>query len=195
MTQGKLSCAVPSLETPVKAECPLVAPSITLEYGYELIICITMPSLFYCIFLAFCSWLQHVFVSSNTEAGSSNVSWSAFHASHEDSASSDLPTTTSCLLPLFQEDAATVAMVKHSLDIIKKLTGITNPGQTPVVAMDQPLFAIAKNVQWKWPLVYGETKIVIMFRGFHSALKTLGDFFKKQWMDISSCAGWSCNCW
>lgn len=122
------------------------------------------------------------------------MSWSAFHASHEDFASSDLPTTTSCLLPLFQEDAATVAMVKHSLDVINKLTGITNPGQTPVVAMDQPLFAIAKNVQWKWPLVYGETKIVIMFRGFHSALKTLGDFFKKQWMDISSCAGWSCNC-
>ena len=111
------------------------------------------------------------------------MSWSAFHANHYDFLSSDMPTTTSCLLPLFQEYAATVAMVRHSLDIIKKLTGITNPGQTPVVAVDQPLFAIAKNVQWKWPLVYGEGKVVVMFGGLHielAALKTLGNLLKSS---------------
>ena len=94
-----------------------------------------------------------------------------------------LPTATSCLLPLFQEDAATVAMIKHSLDIIKKLTDITNPGQSPVVAVDQPLFAIAKNVQWKWPLLYGEAKVVVMFGGLHielAALKTLGNLLKSS---------------
>jgi hypothetical protein len=87
------------------------------------------------------------------------------------------------LLPLFQEDAATVAMVRHSLDVIKKIIDITNPGQTPVIAMDQPLFAIAKNVQWKWPSVYGEDRIVIMFGGLHielAALKTLGDLLKSS---------------
>ena len=111
------------------------------------------------------------------------MSWSAFHANHGDFSSSDMPTTTSCLLPLFQEDAATVAMVRHSLDIIKKLTDITNPGQTPVVAVDQPLFVIAKSVQWKWPLVYGEGKVVVMFEGLHielAALKTLGNLLKSS---------------
>ena len=78
--------------------------------------------------LLFCRWLKHVCITANTGAGTSNVSWSAFHANHGDFSSSDMPTTTSCLLPLFQEDAATVAMVRHSLDIIKKLTDITNPG-------------------------------------------------------------------
>ena len=36
VTEGKLSCAVPSLEKPVTTECPLVSPSIKLEYRYEL---------------------------------------------------------------------------------------------------------------------------------------------------------------
>lgn len=38
MTGGKLSCAIPSLAKPVTTECPLVAPSIKLEYRYKLII-------------------------------------------------------------------------------------------------------------------------------------------------------------
>ena len=111
------------------------------------------------------------------------MSWSAFHASRDDLSNSDMPTGTLCLLPLFQEDAATVAMVRHSMDVIKKLTDITNPGQTPVMAVDQPLFAIAKNVQWKGPLDYGEIGFVVMFGGLHielAALKTLGDLLKNS---------------
>ena len=71
----------------------------------------------------------------------------------------------------FKKDAATVAMVRHSLDVIKKLKDITNPGQSPIVTVDQPLFAIAKNV--------------IMFGGLHielAALKTLDDL---------KCSGWT----
>ena len=122
-------------------------------------------------------------VGTNT----SNVSWSAFHANCYDPGSSmDIPTDTSCLLPLFEEDAATVAMIRHSLDVIKKATDLINPGQAPVVTVDQPLFAIAKNIQWKWPLVYGEEKFVILFGGLHielAALKTLGDLLQ--------CSGWT----
>ena len=86
--------------------------------------------------------------------------------------------TACCLLPLFQEDAATVAMVRHSLDVIKKVVDITNKGQTPVVAVDQPLFAIAKKIQWKWSQVYGEDKFLVMFGGLHIAMKVLGDLLK-----------------
>ena len=67
---------------------------------------------------------------------------------------------------LFQEDAATVAMVRHSLNVIKKIVDLTNPGQAPVVACDQPLFAIAKNVQWKWPLDYSEDKFLLCLEDF-----------------------------
>ena len=53
--------------------------------------------------------------------------------------------------------------------------------QTPVVTFDQPLFALAKQIQWKWPEEYGEEKFVILFGGLHiemAALKTLGDWLQ-----------------
>ena len=56
-----------------------------------------------------------------------------------------------------------------------------NPGQTPVVTLDQPLFALAKQIQWKWPEKYGEDKMVLMFGGLHieiAVLKTLGDWLR-----------------
>ncbi len=68
-------------------------------------------------------------------------------------------------------------MIKHSLDIVRKAVQHLNAGQTPVVTLDQPLYAIAKQIQWKWPEMYGGDKFVVMFGGLHiemAALKTLG---------------------
>lgn len=51
-----------------------------------------------------------------------------------------------------------------------------NPGQTPVVAAGQPLYALTKQIQWTWP-EYGEDKCLIMFGGLHiemAALRSLG---------------------
>ena len=39
-------------------------------------------------------------------------------------------------------------MTKHGMNILKQITNYLNPGQTPVMAFDQPLFALAKYVQW-----------------------------------------------
>lgn len=83
------------------------------------------------------------------------------------------------MLPLFQEAAHSVAMIKHAVDIARATTQFLNPGQTPVLAVDQPPFAIAKQIQWDWPLQYGD--MVIMFGGLHiemAALKILGDLLK-----------------
>ena len=104
-----------------------------------------------------------------------------FNANRQDLTES--PTTTSSLLPLFQEDAATIAMVRHPLDVIKKVTELVHPGQAPVVPMDQPLFTIAKNIQWTWPSVHGESKFVIMFGGMHiesAALETVGNILESS---------------
>ena len=75
--------------------------------------------------------------------------------------------------------AHTVAMIKYSLDVIKTAVEHLNTGQTPVVAFDQPLYALAKQIQWKLPEKYGEGKFVMMFGGLHIemvALKTIGDW-------------------
>ena len=82
------------------------------------------------------------------------------------------------LLPLFYEKAAIAAMIKHGMDMLKKATQFLNPGQISVVALDAPLFAIAKLVQWNWPQTHGEEDFV-MFGGLHIEMaiwKTFGDF-------------------
>ena len=38
-----------------------------------------------------------------------------------------------------------------------------NPHQIPIMACDQPLYAIEKQIQWNWSLLYGENKVVFKF--------------------------------
>ena len=49
------------------------------------------------------------------------------------------------MLPLLQDEAHSV--VKHALQKISETVRFLNPGQSPVVAADQPLFPLAKQIQ------------------------------------------------
>ena len=82
------------------------------------------------------------------------------------------------LLPLFDEKAATLSMIKHGMNIQQQMTEYLNPGQIPVTTVDQPLFALAKAVQWCWPESHGEKKHLVIFGGLHIEMAlwtTLGD--------------------
>ncbi len=57
-------------------------------------------------------------------------------------------------------------MVKHGMNIIQQITVRVNPGQIPVLTVDQPLYAIAKRIQWKWPADYGETHYVVLMGAY-----------------------------
>ena len=49
------------------------------------------------------------------------------------------------------------------------------------MAVDQPLFALAKQIQWQWPNTYGEDMFIVMFGGLHiemAAFRLLGDLLK-----------------
>ena len=125
-------------------------------------------------------WLEHArrVIEDNTETDE-NISWSALHASRQPQLARTISPTA--LLPLFLDSAHTVAMIRHSMDVVKNTVEHVNPGQTPVATLDQPLFALAKQIQWKWPEKYGEDKMVVMFGGLHiemAALKTLGDWLR-----------------
>ena len=80
-----------------------------------------------------------------------NVPWSAYFPNLQDPVSK--PPAITAILPLFRDVSHTpaTAMVKHGMDIIQQATEHVNPGQTPVFTVDQPLYAIAKRIQWKWP--------------------------------------------
>ena len=87
----------------------------------------------------------------------------------------------SSLMPILQEQTHSVATIKHAMDKVKEVTSFLNPRQTPVMACDQPLCVLAKQIQWEWPEIYGEDRFVAMFRGLHiemAAFKLLGDLLK-----------------
>ena len=112
------------------------------------------------------------------------IAWSAYHAAlQDDSLLNDKQAALTQLLPLFYEKAATAAMIKHSMDVNQQATQFLNPGQVPVLAMDAPLYALAKYIQWKWPQTHGEDQYVIMFGGLHIEMavwKTIGDYLSNS---------------
>ena len=130
-------------------------------------------------------WLETVRTAAacDTNGGRKDLSWAGFHA--------NLQTKTICpdittLLPLFPDAAHSAAMISHAMNIVKKSTDVVNPGQVPVIEVDQPLFAIAKQIQWNWPDSFGEGQLVVLLGGLHTemaALRVLG-----AWLDGS---GWT----
>ncbi|GFO32930.1 hypothetical protein PoB_005943500 [Plakobranchus ocellatus] len=104
------------------------------------------------------------------------ISWAAFHSNQEPSR--DFEVTIGSLLPLFPDDSKSVAMIRHAMCVVKQAVHHLNPGQVPVLTLDQPLFAIAKQIQWNWPNDYGEDKFVMLLGGLHlemASLATIGD--------------------
>ena len=72
------------------------------------------------------------------------------------------------------------------MTIVRKTTNYLNPGQTPVIACDQHLYALAKQIQWAWPDRYGEHCFVVMFGGLHIEIAGLKDLV--NWLQDS---GWT----
>jgi len=116
------------------------------------------------------NWLDHVQntldENSDSANGDLNLSWAAYHASMGASVD-DREISITSLLPLFSEDSKSVAMLRHSMDVISSSVRVLNGDQTPIIAVDQPLFALCKLIQWNWPQKYGEEKFIIMFGAFH----------------------------
>ena len=141
-----------------------------------------------------CNWLKTVHGAltneNDTNYASMNISWSPYFANLQ--ASVPKPPAITALLPLFQDNAHSPAMVKHGMDIIKQVTEHINPGQTPILTVDQPVYALAKKIQWTWPTVYGEDRYVVLMGGLHiemNVLSLLGDWLEGSgWMHAMTAA-------
>lgn len=116
-------------------------------------------------------WLRHVHLTADV------VSDEVVSLSCYSKRGPTVHVSVTSLMPLLQESTHSVATIKHSMDKIKEATNFLNLGQTPVMVVDQSLFALAKQIQWQWPDTYGEDKFIVMFSGLHTkmaALKLLG---------------------
>ena len=163
---------VPPLQGPFVRICPGIKEAFSLEY----------------------KWLEHVRDELNREISQNvlQISSAAFLAKKL-LPNGENQLSRSSLLPLFQEEAASAAMICHAIGVITKAVNFLNQGQVPVVACDQPLYAISKKIQWNFLTVYGEKKPVVMFSGFHTelpALKALGSWIEDSgWTSVLVQAG------
>ena len=113
-------------------------------------------------------WVDYALQKLNSDTALSSedaIVWAAYHSA--DLPNEKNPPCTSALLPLFYEKAATPAMVKHRMNVLKQAIEFVNPGQIPVLAVDQPYCS-----RWrKW--CNGNGKILMEKT---SMLLCLGDF-------------------
>ena len=66
---------------------------------------------------------------------------------------------------------------------LNNAVNIVNHGQTPVIAFDQPLYKIVKDIQWTWSETHGGDSYVVMLGGFHikmTLLKYIGDLLNRS---------------
>ena len=55
------------------------------------------------------------------------------------------------ICPIFVDKAQSPSMMKHAMILAKDRITFLNPGQTPVIRADQPLYSILKQLQWQFP--------------------------------------------
>ena len=129
------------------------------------------------------NWCEHVAnVIENSDDSNDfpkdvAVSWAAYNSRNVDLNQNNVPETISAMLPLFREDSKSVAMMRHTVDVVRRCVETVNPGQIPVIEANQPLFKLLKEVQWTWLETHGENSVVILLGGLHikmTLLKAMG---------------------
>ena len=128
---------VPPLILP--SSTPVVPPQNGDLIGNDM----SLPNAFQCEK----SWLENVFeeLTQGDVQKDEYISWAAYHASLHNELSQSI--SLGVMLPLFKEQAHSPVMIRHSMSVVRKAVKFLNPGQIPVVTFDQPLYAIAKQVQ------------------------------------------------
>ena len=93
-------------------------------------------------------WLNHLWerLGKETLEKDDYLSWAGFHVSRQPP-STHTPAII-LLLPMFLENVHSVAMILHFINVIKSAIQYINPLLTPAIFLDQPSFAIAKQIQW-----------------------------------------------
>ena len=115
------------------------------------------------------NWLQHanILLTNNEELSQNDwISWAAYNASINEPPSG--PNTPSLMLPLFRENANDSSTMYHSLCLTIKIIRHLNPRQTPILEADQPLYALCKKLQWKFPSSVGEDECLLMLGTMHT---------------------------
>lgn len=84
-------------------------------------------------------------------------------------------------MSLLNKSINSPAMIAHCFKVISKVVKELNLQQQPVITADQPIYAIAKQVQW---LLLDQCKdVVVMIGSFHIEIALLNTM--DDWLDES----------
>ena len=71
------------------------------------------------------------------------------------------------ILPLISKPVHTVKAQYHCMGIISHTIKHINPGQIPIDTCDQPVFALTKEIQWRYPEMFSEEQYFSILGGLH----------------------------
>ena len=107
------------------------------------------------------AWLEIV-----SEANNSNCNtWSKFHSNLKSQKCN--PIGINALMPLINEKVSSIKSQYHCMKIIRDTTNYINPDQIPVDVSDQPVYAFSKEVQLRYPSVFGPGQYLCMLGDLH----------------------------
>ena len=115
---------------------------------------------------------------------SQNHAWSSYHASQKRGSINICGVDT--IPPSIREKVHKLATRCHCMNIISKTISVINPNQTPVDTCDQPVYALAKQIQWRYPELFGNSKYFSLFKRLHiekALLIVHGEFIKASGLD------------
>ena len=75
--------------------------------------------------------------------------WSIYHSRSIEAHGK--PKTSATMLPISTQSSMDPSMVLRGLKLSVSATKYLNPGQIPLLAVDQPIYALAKKIQWRHP--------------------------------------------
>ena len=121
---------------------------------------------------------------SNNEEASTWVPWSSYHAAKK--RSKVRLTDINAIIPIIDELVHTLDMQYHSMVMISKTIGALNPGQLAVDTADEPIFALTKELMYRFPEQFGPDKYFCLFGSLHiekSVLALCGQLLNGSGLD------------
>ena len=108
-------------------------------------------------------WLSSVnsIFSGEDMLAVSNCNWAAYNEANINAETLSVR-STSTLFPLINESINSPAMVKHCVKVIRKIIQHINPNQITIIIGDQPVYALLRQIQWKYPNEFGDNFLIMM---------------------------------
>ena len=73
------------------------------------------------------------------------------------------PAAITGLLPPLPDSACPVATIKHATAIVQALVQHLNTGLVLILTADQPIYAVAKHIQWSYSTFLGGEHLIVIF--------------------------------